>query len=160
MKDEDFIKKCAAMKGGLQLIEPSENLYMSYMRMARESLASMNANVAVGIKRWAIVAAYYSRYHALYALFSKIGIKCEVHDCTIAAAKLLLNIKSALAKEIDSAKIQRINMQYYADRTVTDKEYAENIKSVPSFVLEVEKLASGMTSKDIGDIRKRFESLK
>ena len=158
MKDEDYIAECASRKDGIKLTEPSENLCSAYLKMAKEALASMNANIGAGVKRWAIVAAYYARYHAIYAIFMKVGIKCEIHTCTIAAAKALF-LSSELAKEIESAMKQRINMQYYADRTVSDSDYRMNIDSAPDFVIEMEKLSSEMSGDDIERIRKKLQKI-
>jgi uncharacterized protein (UPF0332 family) len=89
----------------------------------------------------------------------KIGIKCEIHDCTLGAAKLLLIIKHGFMKEIERAKEQRVNMQYYTDRTVSDEEYEKNIKSAPRFVIEMEKIASSLTKNDIQIIRDKMEKI-
>ena len=158
MKDEDYITECAGRKDGIKLVEPSENLCSAYFKMARESLESMNANMEAGIKRWAIVAAYYARYHAIYAILMKAGIKCEIHTCTIAAAKALF-LSDELAKEIETAMKQRINMQYYADRTVPDADYKKNTDSAPDFVIEMEKLSSGLGGDNIESIRKKLQKL-
>jgi uncharacterized protein (UPF0332 family) len=101
---KDFLKWCSCQKDGIKLVEPSDNLYSSYMGLARESLDSMNANMNAGIKRWALVAAYYARYHALYALMMRFGIKSEIHDCSLAIARLFPDFSTTLIKEIESAK--------------------------------------------------------
>ena len=159
MHNEDFLRSCAQRKDGIRLVEPSDNLCSSYIKMARESLESMNANISAGVRRWALVASYYARYNALYAVFMKIGLKCEIHDCTLNAAKVLLGIKPGLVREIEKSKEHRINMQYYADRTVSDKDYAENIESAPAFVIAMEKVALDITTDDISRIRRKFEDM-
>ena len=158
MKDEEYIAECAGRKDGIKLVEPSENLCSAYFKMAKESLESMNANMEADIKRWAIVAAYYARYHAIYAIFMKAGIKCEIHTCTIAAAKVLFLI-GELVKEIEIAMKQRINMQYYADRTVSDSDYKKNTDSAPDFVIEMEKLSSGLGKDDVERIRAKLKKM-
>lgn len=158
MKDEDYIAECANRKDDIKLVEPNENLCSAYLKMAKESLASMNANIDAGVKRWAIVAAYYARYHALYAIFMKIGVKCEIHTCTIAAAKALF-LKSELAKEIGTSMKQRINMQYYADRTISNADYTKNIGSSPDFVIEMEKLSAKLGTNDIKRTRNKLEKM-
>jgi len=160
MKDGDYVAECMAKKDGIKLVEPSENLCSAYVKMSRESLASMNANMDAGIKRWAVVAAYYARYHALYAIFMKVGIKCEIHTCTLAAARALFGLNPVLAKEIENSMKQRINMQYYADRTVSDANYKKNADSAPGFVIEMEKLSLVLNTDGIERIRKNLEKLK
>lgn len=158
MKDEDYIAECACRKDGIKLVEPNENLCSAYLKMAKESLASMNANIDADVRRWAIVAAYYARYHAIYAIFMKAGIKCEIHTCTIAAAKAFF-LGGELTKEIETTMKQRINMQYYADRTVSDSDYKKNIDSAPDFVIKMEKLSSEMGGDDIEHVREKLKEM-
>lgn len=158
MEDNKYINECAKRKDGIKLVEPNENLCSAYLSMAKESLASMNANIDANVKRWAIVAAYYARYHTIYAIFMRAGIKCEIHTCTIAAAKVLF-LSSELAKEIETAMKQRINMQYYADRIVSDADYKKNIDSAPDFVLEMEKLSSEMGDDEVEHIRAELKEI-
>jgi uncharacterized protein (UPF0332 family) len=49
----------------------------------------MTAALQIKETDWTATTAYYARYFALYALFMKIGVKSEIHDCTINVAKLL-----------------------------------------------------------------------
>jgi uncharacterized protein (UPF0332 family) len=49
----------------------------------------MNATLQIKEIDWIATTAYYARYFALYALLMKIGIKSEIHDCSIAIARLL-----------------------------------------------------------------------
>ena len=48
-------------------------------------------------KDWKISTAYYTIYFSLYALLMKIGVKCEIHSCTIEFARQLL--KEQISKE-------------------------------------------------------------
>ena len=83
----DKIKWCAGKKGGLSLIEPNSNLAEAYIKKAEEALESMRVNT---IKDWRISTAYYALYFSLYSLLTKIGIKCEIHSCTIEFANRFL----------------------------------------------------------------------
>jgi len=56
------------------------------MKKSNEALKSMDVNAKAGISEWTISTSYYAKYFAIYALLSRIGIKCEIHDCTIADA--------------------------------------------------------------------------
>lgn len=62
MHPEDFLRSCCQKKDGIRLVEPNDNLCSSYIKMAHESLESMNANADAGIKRWAVVASYAQRH--------------------------------------------------------------------------------------------------
>src|SRR3989339_1992166 len=83
----DKIKWCAGKKEGLSLIEPNSDLTNAYIKKAEEALESMRVNI---IKDWRISTAYYTIYFSLYSVLMKIGIKCEIHSCTIAFAKRFL----------------------------------------------------------------------
>ena len=83
----DKIKWCAGKKGGLSLIEPNSDLAEAYIKKAEEALESMRVNT---IKDWKISTAYYTLYFSLYSILTKIGIKCEIHSCTIEFAKRFL----------------------------------------------------------------------
>lgn len=156
MELNSFIKKCASLDKGIKLAEPSNDIYNANMGMARESLKSMDINAKEGIRTWALSTAYYARYLALYAVFAKAGIKCEIHDCTLALTKFLSLINPKLMKEIESSKQHRTDVQYYADRTVSDNDYEKDISSAKNFVLEMEKLASKLTKDDINRIRQKL----
>ena len=82
----DKIKWCAGKKEGLSLIEPNSDLANAYIKKAEEALESMRVNI---IKDWKISTAYYTIYFSLYAVLMKLGVKCEIHSCTIEFAKKL-----------------------------------------------------------------------
>ena len=78
------MKWCLKQSKGIRLVKPSENLMKAYFQKSRNALKSMEVNAKSGITEWAVSASYYAKYFAVYALLSKIGVKCEIHDCTIA----------------------------------------------------------------------------
>ena len=96
----DKIKWCSAKKEGLIIIEPNSNLAEAYIKKAEEALESMRVNV---IKDWKISTAYYTLYFSLYSILTKIGIKCEIHSCTIEFAKRFLE-EFFSEEEIDFTK--------------------------------------------------------
>jgi len=71
----------------LRLIEPNSNLAKAYIKKSEEALESMRVNI---VKDWRISTAYYTLYFSLYSVLTKIGIKCEIHSCTIEFAKRFL----------------------------------------------------------------------
>ncbi|MCK4814199.1 HEPN domain-containing protein, partial [bacterium] len=98
----DKVKWCMNQKNGIKLVKPNENLCRSYMMKAKNALRSMNLNFKEDIDEWATSAAYYARYHMIYALLRKCGIKSEIHECTLEVAKFLFNeeITEDLLQEI------------------------------------------------------------
>src|SRR3989344_12746 len=80
---------CLKQKTGIRKEEPNDQLCKSYLKEANDALVSMNVNIKAGLKKWAIITAYYARYNAIYALLKKVGIKSEIHDCSIALMRYL-----------------------------------------------------------------------
>ena len=60
---------------------------------------------------WLATTKYYAEYFAVYSVLMKIGIKCEIHDCTIALVKFLENeevIEKGTSKILEQDKELRI----------------------------------------------------
>ncbi len=76
------LKWCCQQKNGIELIEPNENLTKGYLEMANNSIGTMNRERKYNLM-FSISACYYSMYYSLYAVLMRIGIKCEIHSCTI-----------------------------------------------------------------------------
>ena len=152
----DKIKWCAGKKEGLSLIEPNSNLAEAYIKKAEEALESMRVNV---IKDWKISTAYYTLYFSLYSILTKIGIKCEIHSCTIEFAKRFL--RDYFTEEdldfIEDSLKARIDSQYYVDRTVSDDQYNKMIKKAPEFLVKCKSILIKLNEKKINDIRKEFK---
>ena len=152
----DKIKWCAGKKEGLSLIEPNSDLAEAYVKKAEEALESMRINI---IKDWKISTAYYAHYFSLYSVLTKIGIKCEIHSCTIAFAKRFLReffSEEDLDFTEDSLKA-RIDSQYYIDRTVPDEQYNKMVKNAPEFLVKRKSILIKLNEKKINEIRKEFQ---
>ena len=152
----DKIKWCLNKKEGISLIEPNSNLSEAYMKKAEEALASMRINT---IKDWKISTAYYSMYFSLYSILMKIGIKCEIHSCTVEFAKVFLSkyfSESDLDLLSDSLKA-RIDSQYYVDRTVPDKQYNKMVQEAPNFLIKCKEILLKLPEKEIKKIRESLQ---
>ncbi len=155
----DRLSWCIRKKKGIRLVTPSKNLCDSYIKKAENSLMSMRLNFKAGISDWAVSAAYYARYHMIYALLMRCGIKSEIHDCSIAVARGLFRdyIPERMLKELELAKVQRINMQYYTDRAVGSNDILENIESAGDFVLSLKAAINKIDTEEmIQGIRERL----
>ncbi|MBN1897105.1 MAG: HEPN domain-containing protein [Candidatus Aenigmarchaeota archaeon] len=152
------VKWCLNVKRGVKLIKPNENLSKSYIKKAEDSLISMRANLREGITDWASSAAYYARYHILYALFMKCGIKSEIHECTLEIAKVVFSefIQASRIKQLEKAKIQRINLQYYTDRLVEKNELDQNMETAGDFVMELKGIIESFDEERIEVIRRKI----
>jgi len=152
----DKIKWCAGKKEGLSLIEPNSNLANAYIKKAEEALESMWVNI---IKDWKISTAYYTIYFSLYSVLMKLGVKCEIHSCTIEFAKRFLEEyfeESELDFAEDSLKA-RIDSQYYTDRTVPDEQYNKMIQKAPEFLVKCKSIIIKLNEKKINEIRDKFQ---
>ena len=153
----DKIKWCIARKGGLSLIESNSNLAEAYIKKAEEALESMILNI---IKDWKISTAYYTIYFSLYSILTKIGIKCEIHSCTIEFVKRFLKDffnEEELDFTEDSLKA-RIDSQYYVDRTVPDEQYNKMVTKAPGFLVKCKSVLIKLNEKKINEIRKQFQA--
>jgi uncharacterized protein (UPF0332 family) len=114
MRDRDrHLRWCFKQSKGIQLSTPSEDLVRAYLTKSRTALKSMDVNVREGIDEWAIDTGYYAKYYVVYALFQRLGIKSEIHDCTIALFEYLFDdyISPELVREFRRSKEDRIEAQ-------------------------------------------------
>jgi uncharacterized protein (UPF0332 family) len=152
----DKIIWCIKKKEGLSLIEPNSNLANAYFNKSQEALESMRI---IQIKDWKISTAYYTLYFSLYALLMKIGIKCEIHSCTIEFAKKYLNdfFDDEDFHFITNSLKARIDSQYYIDRTVSNEQYDDMIKKTPQFMVKCKSIINKLNEKKITEIRRNFQ---
>src|SRR3989339_1958649 len=152
----DKIKWCAVKKEGLSLVEPNSNLANAYIKKAEEALESLRVNV---IKDWKISTAYYTIYFSLYAILMKIGIKCEIHSCTIEFAKRFLKdyFQELEIDFMEKSLKARVDSQYYIDRTVPDEQYHKMIQKAPEFLVKCKSIIIKLNEKKINEIRAKFQ---
>jgi len=135
---------CLKQKKGIKIVEPNDKLSKSYIN---EALSDLETIEKVN-EKWKVITSYYSCYNALYSILMKIGIKCEIHDCTIA----LMEILEFDPLDIDfmqSLKEKRINAQYYLESSdlFIDK------KKISDFVIKCKKILSLLNDNKINEIR-------
>jgi len=117
------ISWCKNQKSGIKLIEPNDNLSEEYYQNAEESLKVLRSINETKSNMWLATTKYYIEYFAVYSILMKIGIKCEIHDCTIALIKFLEKesvIKSGISKLLEKDKELRIDNQYYLKNKPVD----------------------------------------
>jgi uncharacterized protein (UPF0332 family) len=101
---------------------------------------------------WLATTKYYSEYFSIYALLQKIGIKCEIHDCTTEIAKLLEEIKiipSGYSKRLEDDKELRIDNQYYLKNRLVNI----NIRELSEFILTIKNKVNSITLNEINNAR-------
>ena len=158
-ENEDFLAWCLDKNRGIRRVEPSDNLAKAYQLESKTALRSMQVNAQAGILEWAVSASYYARYFASYSVLAKIGIKCGIHDCTIALFEYLLGnrVPAHMIRELKRSKENRVELQYYTTEWRVDLMRLE--KETREFLLEIEKILDGLTQNEIASLRSRFQSL-
>ena len=125
------------------MIDPNDNLCAAYLKDADDSL-----NTMVSIQgKWKVVTAYYSCYNALYAILLKVGIKSEIHECTLALMSLFQFTQEDISF-LSQLKKERIAAQYYLKNV-----FLPNDVQVKSFVLKCKQLAAQLDHDTITKIR-------
>lgn len=150
------IKWCFNIKNGIEIVEPSDNMSFSYMKMAEESLHMIKKNEESRI--WTASTSYYTIYYSLYSLMMKIGIKCEIHQCSFEFMKHFLNFYSQ--EDLDLIKMSfetRNDLQYYPDKLVSDNKLDFVKKGAVDFFVKTKEILSKLSEKQIKEIRKKTE---
>jgi uncharacterized protein (UPF0332 family) len=151
------IKWCVKKKGGISIIEPNSNISKVYIKKAEDALESMRINT---IKEWKIATSYYSLYFSLYSILTKIGIKSEIHSCTIEFAKTFLKdyfYKKDFDFLEDSLKA-RIDSQYYVNKTISEEQFMKMMKQTPNFLIKCKSILIKLNEKRITEIRESFKN--
>jgi uncharacterized protein (UPF0332 family) len=154
------LKWCCKQKDGIKLIEPSENLSKSYMKMSENALGTMNREKEYNLV-FAISAGYYSMYYSLYSILMKIGIKCEIHSCTLKFMEKVLEdlYSKEEIKTISKAFDLRNIAQYYVDKVINTKDIDFVIAQAPLFVNASKEILYKMNEKDVTTLRNKFQEL-
>lgn len=144
---------------GIRIVAPSDNLVKAYHEKSKNALKSMEINAQAGLVEWAVSASYYAKYFAVYSLLSKIGVKCEIHDCTITLFEYLFcdRIPKEVIKNLRESKADRVELQYYTQQIDMDLEQVK--EGTKKFVLEIENVADGLNSEIITELQKRLKVL-
>jgi len=153
------IEWCLKQKNGLEMIEPNENMADSYLKMAEESITVLNDIQKSRI--WTATTSYYVFYYSLYSLMLRIGIKCEIHSCSLEFMKrFLADFYAARDIEmIEKAFSARINLQYYADRPVDEETIEESRRYCKIFFIKTKEILSKINEDNIKTIRNRLKDI-
>jgi len=153
------IKWCLNQKHGLELIEPNDNMSDSYIKMADESIKILDKVIESDI--WTATTSYYIFYYSLYSLMLKIGIKCEIHSCSFEFMKSFLTGFYDL-KDIDSFEKSfsaRIDLQYYANRSVDKNVIKEGKKYCKEFFIKTKEILLKINESQIEEIRNELSKI-
>ena len=144
---------CKQQAKGFKLIAPNDNLSEEYYQNAEESLKVLRSIAPTKSKMWLATTKYYIEYFAVYSILMKLGIKCEIHDCTIALVKLLEKediVKKDMYEQLEKDKELRIDNQYY----LKNRPVNINFDDLSIFMLSVKQALAKLDTDTITKIRK------
>lgn len=146
-------------KGGIEFVEPSDNLANGYISKAEESLEALQK--VKGNRDWTVSTAYYSMYFSIYSILMKIGVKCEIHACTIEFMKRFLTpyFTPVECKFLSQSLQARIDTQYYVDREVKDIFIDEMVKIAPQFIVKCKEVLAKIKESEIKAIRSQLNKI-
>lgn len=145
---------CLKQKKGIKLIEPNENLSKEYLKNAEETLLDLKNSKESNL--WKATKKYYFEYFLIYSFLMKIGVKCEIHDCTITLIKKFEEMEilpKDTFKVLKKDKEIRIDNQYY----LKDKKVKINYSELLNFFLEMKSRIKSLSLEDIKKIRKKLK---
>ena len=154
------LKWCCRKEEGIKLIEPSANLSEGYIQMAENAIGTMNREKKLNLQ-FAISACYYSMYYSLYSILMKLGVKCEIHACTLIFMKKMLGnfYSEEDYKIINKAFSARNTAQYYVDKIVPKEDSEFIFSKAVLFLNKSKEILSKINEKDILNIRKETEAI-
>jgi uncharacterized protein (UPF0332 family) len=151
----DQLVWCGRIKNGISLTAPNETLASAYLKKAEEALETMQTITA---RDWKITTAYYAMYFSLYAILTRLGVRCENHSCTILLMERLLSDYFAPAEMalVERARGARVDAQYYVSREIPDPFCEELIRAAPRFLVKCTGIVNGMSERTVETLRKRL----
>jgi uncharacterized protein (UPF0332 family) len=142
-------------KKGMKLIEPNDNLTEEYFKNAEETLRVTNLIKGSGSNMWLATQKYYTEYLAAYSLMMKIGIKSEIHSCTIEVIRILEKegiVDFEFSKILEEDKELRIDNQYYLKNRPVDL----NPRKLSEILLKIKTILDNISTEQIELIRKKI----
>ena len=136
----------------MKLIESNNNLAEEYYKNAEETLRVTNLIKNSGSNMWLATQKYYTEYLAAYSLLMKIGIKSEIHSCTIEIIQLLEKEKIIdfdFSKTLEEDKELRIDNQYYLKNRPVDFDS----KKIAGILLKIRAILDKISEIQINKIR-------
>ncbi|MEK6863779.1 MAG: HEPN domain-containing protein [Nanoarchaeota archaeon] len=151
---------CKKQKKGIRLAVPSGVLGEVYLKKSESALNMLVSAIEKNEPDWIASTMYYAKYFSVYALLAKCGIKCEIHDCTLKAMKLLFVDSGIISKElyedIEDSKTLRVDLQYYTSNDNDAKRLSRLAGTAPDFVLLIKPVYERIGDKEVMAVRQMF----
>lgn len=149
------LKWCKNQRNGIKIQEPNDNLSREYFENAEESMRVLRNIKQTKSNMWLATTKYYIEYFAVYSILMKIGIKCEIHDCTILLVKFLEEeniLNKGISKKLNKDKEIRIDNQYY----LKNREVEIDFEDLSKFLLSIKESLDILDSNKIKNIRSKL----
>lgn len=140
------------MRNGIVLVEPSVNLSQAYLQKAEDAMDAMES---VRSRDWKISTGYYALYFGLYSVMMRIGIRSEIHTCSIEVMRrVLVNYFTPHdISMVERARKNRVEAQYYISPEIPDPFPEELHRFCPRFVVQCKQVCEQLTEPDIVALR-------
>ena len=151
------ISWCKKQEKGIKLIEPNDNLSEEYYQNAEESLKVLRSIKETKSNMWLATTKYYIEYFAVYSVLMKIGIKCEIHDCTIELVKFLEKeniLEKGTSNILKKDKDLRIDNQYY----LKNKPVNVDFEKLSNFILKIKSILNKLNEDEIKELRNKLKN--
>ncbi|MBI2550020.1 hypothetical protein HYV83_02465 [Candidatus Woesearchaeota archaeon] len=144
----------------MELVEPNDNMSDSYLSMAEESIAVLQT-VRNSSNIWTAATSYYICYYSLYSLMMKLGIKCEIHSCSLEFMKRHLSefYSPQDIEVINKAGKARTDLQYYVDRPVDARTIELVSRYCKIFFIKTKDIISRVNEEQIKRIREELQKI-
>jgi len=145
-------------KDGIKIHDPNDNLSQEYYKNAEESLKVLRSIKETQSNMWIATTKYYIEYFAAYSVLMKLGIKCEIHDCTIALIHFLENegiVEKGTTKILERDKELRIDNQYY----LKNKPVNIDFEKLSDFLLLIRKSLDQLDKEKVEELREKIRAL-
>lgn len=139
----------------LEIVEVSPEVSESYLKKSESHFESAKILMRENKLEESVSMAYFGMYHSLLALLFRCGIKCENHSACIILLKELFHEEN-LEKDINSAKAERIDKQYYTDFSINKKDCENMLKASESFIFKVKSLIKSLNEEKINAYRQKL----
>lgn len=151
------ISWCKKQERGIKLIEPNDNLSQEYFQNAEESLKVLRSIKETRSNMWLATTKYYIEYFAVYSILMKLGVKCEIHECTIALSGFLEKegvLPAGVSRTLERDKELRIDNQYY----LKNRPVSIDFEDLSCFMLSIKESLDRLSSSRIKELRIKIES--
>jgi uncharacterized protein (UPF0332 family) len=146
--------KTLVKEGKIKQVEPSKEIFESYSQKSRNALQAAEILAKQNLLEEATSMTYYAMYNKVTALFYLAGIKCENHAGAIILFKEVFGLDNA---ELEKAKKERIDKQYYTDFKITHEQVKQQIRTTKDFLDHLSHFIDRLTEEAREKYRQKLE---